>query len=241
MIVSREYRELSVKVEISKLSQYSFNAHRKEKLLFILINTLLLHIPLLALTDGQRNEYTCCSWAGGTFFPVVLLCQFLVLVGNKCWFYILMDLEYNTVVMLCQFFGSCGKQFLTLRMYLVYNTVVRLRQFFGCGGPLIILIGFLFFGKQLASQNMFLVQSKISTTTYLFLVFYRSSPLQSQSFLENIEIFICKKKLVNNRSIPSKQLPQNQDIFPKISRLFLTLQLRLFLKKYRELSTQVKL
>ncbi len=21
-------------------------------------------------------EYTCCTWAGGTFFPVVLLCQF---------------------------------------------------------------------------------------------------------------------------------------------------------------------
>jgi hypothetical protein len=28
-------------------------------------------------------------WAGGTFFPVVLLCQFLVLVGNRFWFYLL--------------------------------------------------------------------------------------------------------------------------------------------------------
>ncbi len=27
--------------------------------------------------------------AGGTFFPVVLLCQFSVLVGNGFWFYIL--------------------------------------------------------------------------------------------------------------------------------------------------------
>ncbi len=35
------------------------------------------------------------------FFPVVLLCQFLVLVGNRCWFYILMYLEYNTVMALC--------------------------------------------------------------------------------------------------------------------------------------------
>jgi hypothetical protein len=31
------------------------------------------------------------------FFPVVLLCQFLVLVGNRFWFYILTNLEYNTV------------------------------------------------------------------------------------------------------------------------------------------------
>ncbi len=34
-------------------------------------------------------------------FPVVVLCQFLVLVGNRFWFYILMYLEYNTVVVLC--------------------------------------------------------------------------------------------------------------------------------------------
>ncbi len=51
------------------------------KLPIFLINTLLLYIPLLALTDGQRNKYTRFAWAGGTFFPVVLLCQFLVLVG----------------------------------------------------------------------------------------------------------------------------------------------------------------
>jgi hypothetical protein len=38
----------------------------------------LLYSTLLALTDGrnegQRNEYTRFVWAGGTFFPVVLLC-----------------------------------------------------------------------------------------------------------------------------------------------------------------------
>jgi hypothetical protein len=39
--------------------------------------------------------------AGGTFFPVVLLCQFVVLVGNSFWFIILMYLEYYTVVVLC--------------------------------------------------------------------------------------------------------------------------------------------
>jgi hypothetical protein len=35
------------------------------------MTTLLLHIPLLALTDGQndrqRDKYTRCAWAGGTF------------------------------------------------------------------------------------------------------------------------------------------------------------------------------
>ncbi len=35
------------------------------------------------------------------FFPVALLCQFLVLVGNRFWCYILTYLEYNTVVALC--------------------------------------------------------------------------------------------------------------------------------------------
>ncbi len=35
------------------------------------------------------------------FFLVVLLCQFLVLAGNRFCFYILMYLEYNTVMVLC--------------------------------------------------------------------------------------------------------------------------------------------
>ena len=45
-----------------------------------------------------------------------------------------MYLEYNTVVVLCKFFGSGGKYFLVLRMYLVYNTVVRLCQFLVVAG-----------------------------------------------------------------------------------------------------------
>jgi hypothetical protein len=60
------------------------------------------------------------------FFPVVVL----VLAGNRLWFYILMYLDYNTVVVLCLFFGSGGKWFLVLHTYLVYNTFVRLCQFF---------------------------------------------------------------------------------------------------------------
>jgi hypothetical protein len=53
----------------------------------------LFYSTLLTLTDGQtdkqtdrqRNEYYCFAWAGGTFFPVVL-CQILVLAGNRFWF-----------------------------------------------------------------------------------------------------------------------------------------------------------
>ncbi len=41
-------------------------------------------------TDRLTEKYTRFAWAGETFFPVVLLCQFLVLAGNRFWFYILM-------------------------------------------------------------------------------------------------------------------------------------------------------
>ncbi len=40
----------------------------------------LFYSTLLALTHGQKDrrrlKYTCFAWAGGTFFPVVLLCHF---------------------------------------------------------------------------------------------------------------------------------------------------------------------
>ena len=59
----------------------------KEKLPIFLINTLQLHIPLLALTDRQndrwRHEYTRCAWAGGTFFQLCCCVSFLVVVGNN--------------------------------------------------------------------------------------------------------------------------------------------------------------
>jgi hypothetical protein len=56
-------------------------------------------------------ENTCCVLAGGTFFPVVVLCQILVLAGNSIWFYILMYLEYNTVVVLVSFLVLMGNSF----------------------------------------------------------------------------------------------------------------------------------
>ena len=61
---------------------------------------MCFHIPDRQ-TNRQMEKSTCYAWAGGTFFPVVVLCQFLVLTGNRFWFYILMYLEYNAVVVLC--------------------------------------------------------------------------------------------------------------------------------------------
>ncbi len=52
----------------------------------------LFYSNLLALThrqkDWRRVKYTRYAWAGGTFFPVVLLCQLLVLAGNSFWCYV---------------------------------------------------------------------------------------------------------------------------------------------------------
>ncbi len=86
-----------------------FHSYKKIQCVFIFQTSFwwtLFYSTLLALTDGQnyrrRSKYTHYAWAGGTFFPVVLLCQFFVLAGNRFWFYILlMYLEYHTVVVLC--------------------------------------------------------------------------------------------------------------------------------------------
>ncbi len=100
----------------------------------------LFYSTLLTLTDrqndGQRNKYTPFAWAGGTFFPVVLYVVSVFGSGGKkvlvqiCMYY----LEQNTVVVVCQFFGCSGKQFLVFCTYLVYNTVVLLCQFLDVAG-----------------------------------------------------------------------------------------------------------
>ncbi len=51
----------------------------------------------------DRETNTLAARGLEELFPVVLLCQFLVLAGNMFGFiyYVLMYLEYNTVVVLC--------------------------------------------------------------------------------------------------------------------------------------------
>ncbi len=77
---------------------------------------------------------------------------------------------------------------------------------------------------------MFHIRSELSITAYLLLVLYRSTSLQSLSFLKNIETFMWKQKLMNNCSIPSKQQPYNHDRFSKISGASTTVQSQSFLK-----------
>ncbi len=65
----------------------------------------LFYSTLLTLTDGQnyrqRNKYTCFAWAGGTFFPVVLLCCV------SFWFWQEKDFDLHTHVLLRVQY-SCG-------------------------------------------------------------------------------------------------------------------------------------
>ncbi len=95
------------------------------------------------------------------------------------------------------------------------------------------LLGFFIFEKQLTSQDMFLIRSELSITAYLFLVLYRSTSLQSLSFLKNFETFLCKSKFVNNPSIPSTQQPYNHDSFSKILRAPTALQSQSFCKNIK--------
>jgi hypothetical protein len=115
--------------------KHSFTA---EKILPIfLINTLLFHIPLLALTDrqndGQRNKCTRCACAGGTFFQLCCCVSFWFWreIGFGFIYYVL-RVQYSCGVVLVFWFWQ--EIVFGVNMYLVYNTVVLLCLFFGCGG-----------------------------------------------------------------------------------------------------------
>ncbi len=104
-----------------------------------LVRLAHFYCTLLTLTDRQNYGGMNTLAARGLEELIFQLCccvsfWFLREIGFGFIYYVLMYLEYTTVVALCQFFGSGGKLFLVLHMYLVYNTVVRLCQFFGCGG-----------------------------------------------------------------------------------------------------------
>jgi hypothetical protein len=144
----------------------------------------------------------------------VLLCQFLVLAGNRFWFYILlMYLEYNSyscgVVLVFWFwreivFGvpyvlSVQYSCVVVSVFWLWREIIlKMRTPFykkillGYFIAIRYLLGFFIFEKQLFSQDMFLVRSKLSITAYLFLVLYRSTSLQSLLFLKNIKTFLCK-------------------------------------------------
>ena len=68
-----------------------------------LVQFTLFYSTLLTLTDRQndrqRNEYTGFAWAGGTFFPVVLLCCVSFWFWREMW-----DIIFWRIVL-----GSSGK------------------------------------------------------------------------------------------------------------------------------------
>ncbi len=100
------------------------------------------------LTSITLSFNTRFAWTGGTFFTVVLLCQFLVLAGNRFWFYILMYLDYNTVVVLCQLLVLVGNSFLC------YVSTQCMIQLCGCVSFLVMA------GNSSQNENTFL-QKKI--------------------------------------------------------------------------------
>ena len=133
------------------LSPYSQTERQK------LVRFTLFYSTLLTFTDGQnyrqRNKYTRLAWAGGTcprfawaegtFFPVVLLCQFLVVAEI-----VLGDTYLSYQLCRCVFFVSAaGNSFWLHRSVfwlwreivlgvtsLPTIPVVPLCQFFCCGG-----------------------------------------------------------------------------------------------------------
>ena len=84
-IVSQKYQEFSMQVEIMNNCIIP-STHAIKKLLLFLNNTLLLYIPLLALTDGRnyrrRNKCTHCTWAGGTESHFVVKRKFIRDLNN---------------------------------------------------------------------------------------------------------------------------------------------------------------
>ena len=126
------------------------NKNYYRNLFLFLINTLLLYIPLLALTDRQtyiqtdrqRNEYTCFAWAGGTFFPVVLyVCCVSFWLWREKGFglhtHVLLRVQTSTKQLWCcvSFLVAAGNRFWChVHTYLVYNTVVQLCQFLDVAG-----------------------------------------------------------------------------------------------------------
>ncbi len=117
----------------------------KEKYPIFLVNTLLLHIPLLTLTRGwmewrtkKRIHLLCVGWRN-FFSSCAVVSVFWFLAGNRFWFYIFTYLEYNTVVVLrqnnrqrnkytcCAWAGGTKSQFVVEGKFIrdSYNTCLK--------------------------------------------------------------------------------------------------------------------
>ncbi len=150
-------------------------SHGLEEPLFVLLCNFFSggkQILVLHTTYVLRVPQSCGVWlvflvlAGNSFWCYVHTQQCTIqlcgcvsfLAGNRFQFYILIYLEYNAVVVLCQFFGSGGKQFLTLCMYLVYNTFVRFCHFFWLWREIVLKMRTRFYKKILLGYFIKILQ-----------------------------------------------------------------------------------
>ncbi len=113
-----------------------------------LVRFTLFYSTLLTLThrrnDRWRNKYTHFAWAGGTFFPVVLLCQFLVLAGNRFWFFILLCTQSIIQLWCCVIFLVLAGIVFGVTNILRVQYSCAVVSFFCCGGKVNFVRIFLF-------------------------------------------------------------------------------------------------
>ncbi len=129
-----------------------------------LVHFTLFYSTLLTLTDGQndrrRNKYTRFTWAGRTFFPVVLLCQFLFWqeIGLGCTYYYVLRVPYSCGVVLVFWFWQEIVFGVTYVLRVQYSCAVV--SFFCCGGKVNLVRIFLL------NWNFHLVHRKFSSRAY---------------------------------------------------------------------------
>ncbi len=105
-----------------------------------------------------------------------------------------------------------------------------------------MLIGFLYFTETTCQPRY--VYHKIQTFYYcvsLSCIVQIYNLTVTIVFQKYIQTFLCKQKLVNDRSIPSKQHPCNHDSFSKILRPSTALQSRSFLKNIKSFLCKQKI
>ncbi len=152
-----------------------------------LVNTLLHYIPLLTLTDGITDRETHTLAARG-LEELFSSCAVVSVFGSGG------EIGFGSHTYVLRVPYSCGV--VSVFLVLVGNSFWYVRSPYSCGVMLVFLVlagnsfwcyggcvfkkwlsVFLIFEKQLSSQYMFLVKSKLSIATYLFLVFYKSTSL----------------------------------------------------------------
>ncbi len=161
-------------------------------------NQLCGCVSFLVVAGNSSQNENSFWFPMSSFYKKILLGVTLLWSASQCVYFI----RSNTLL-LCIFFFfvyfSCTTQTHKLKFKSEYYLRINMWNWVKLQTPAITLwfpeqclLGFFILEKQLASQDVFLIRSELSITTYLFLVLYRSTSLQSLLFLKNIETFLCK-------------------------------------------------